>query len=272
VTKTAAALKRPETALSTADTAELGRAFAEIVEEASALILPFWRAQVAVEQKADLSPVTEADQAAETLILARLAERFPKIPVIAEEQCAAGGVPGSAPKRFLLVDPLDGTKGFLRGTEAFTVNIGLVENGRPVAGAVAAPASGVVWHTGKGGAFRRRFGETVSQQIRVREKPAGGGVLLLSHTVPEDEADRMAAKYGCSTWQAMDSSVKFCVIAEGRADIYPRPGRTMEWDICAAQAVLEAAGGRVITDTGDALAYGKADKGFANPGFLAVGG
>ena len=255
-----------------ADPADLGRLFADIVEEASELILPFWRAQVAVERKADESPVTAADHAAEALILERLRKQFPRVPVLAEEEVCRDGAPAKAPGLFLLVDPLDGTKGFIRGTEAFTVNIGLVENGRPVAGAVAAPASGQVWFTADGGAFRRRFGETTATQIRVREKPAGRGVALLSHTVAEDEADRIAAKYGCATWQAMDSSVKFCMIAEGRADIYPRPGRTMEWDTAAAQAVLEAAGGRVITDTGEALAYGKADAGFANPGFLAVGG
>jgi len=251
--------------------AELGRAFADICEEASALILPFWRAQVAVDHKADSSPVTEADHAAEALILKRLAERFPHIPVISEEDACREGTPETIASTFLLVDPLDGTKGFLRGTEAFTVNIGLVQDGRAVAGAVAAPASGQVWFTGEKGAFRRRFGETAASPIRVREKP-GEGLALVSHTLTEDEATRLAARYGCPNWQGMDSSIKFCLIAEGRADIYPRPGRTMEWDTCAAQAVLEAAGGRVITDESQPLRYGKADLGFANSGFLAMGG
>lgn len=252
--------------------AELGRALAVICEEASALILPFFRADVAVEHKADASPVTEADHAAEALILKRLAERFPHIPVVSEEDACREGAPTSLPATFMLVDPLDGTKGFIRGTEAFTVNIGVVENGRAIAGAVAAPASGVVWFTGeKGGAFRRRFGETAAQPIKVREKPAEG-LALVSHTLSDDEAARLAARYGCPNWQGMDSSVKFCLIAEGRADIYPRPGRTMEWDICAAQAVLEAAGGRVITEDGQPLRYGKVEAGLANPGFLAVGG
>lgn len=251
--------------------AEYGQAFADICEEASALILPFWRAAVAVDHKADSSPVTEADHAAEALILQRLKERFPKIPVISEEDAAREGTPAKIGKTFLLVDPLDGTKGFLRGTEAFTVNIGLVEDGRPIAGAVAAPASGQVWFTGDNGAFRRRFGETAATQIRVRQKP-GEGLALVSHTLTEDEATRLAARYGCPNWQGMDSSIKFCLIAEGRADVYPRPGRTMEWDTCAAQAVLEAAGGRVITDESAPLRYGKADAGFANAGFLAMGG
>jgi len=250
----------------------IGKALAEICEEASGVIMPFWRAEVSVDHKSDASPVTAADHAAEALILERLAARFPKIPVIAEEDCAKGGVPGSAPRRFLLVDPLDGTKGFLRGTEAFTVNIGLVENGRAVAGAIAAPASGLVWFTEGGQAFKRRFGETMAKPIRAREKPAQGGLALLSHTVAEDEADRIAAKYGCSNWKGMDSSVKFCLIAEGLADVYPRPGRTMEWDTAAGQAILEAAGGRVITEAGERLGYAKVERGFDNPGFLALGG
>lgn len=254
------------------DPADIGKILAEIVEEASALILPFWRSQVAVDHKADDSPVTEADHAAEALILKRLAAKFPRTPVIAEEECAKDGAPSKAPKLYFLVDPLDGTKGFLRGTEAFTVNIGLIENGRPVAGAVAAPASGLVWFTAEGGAFKRKFGETTARPIKVRQKPAGGGLALLSHTVAEDEAKRMAAKYGCADWRGMDSSVKFCLIAEGLADVYPRPGRTMEWDTAAAQAVLEAAGGRVITEASEVLGYGKAADGFANPGFLAMGG
>lgn len=255
-----------------ADAAEIGRLLAEIVEEASALIMPFWRAQVAVDHKADASPVTEADHAAEALILKRLAAQFPRIPVIAEEEVARDGAPAAAAKSFFLVDPLDGTKGFLRGTEAFTVNIGLVENGKPVAGAVAAPASGLVWFTADGGAYKRKFGETAARQIKARQKPQGGGLALLSHTVAEDEANRMAARYGCKDWRGMDSSVKFCLIAEGLADVYPRPGRTMEWDTAAGQAVLEAAGGRVITEAGETLGYGKAERGFDNPGFLAVGG
>ncbi len=257
---------------SPAATADVGRVLADICEEASALILPYFRAEIAVDHKADASPVTEADHAAEALILERLAKAFPDIPVVAEEDVCREGAPSTIARTFLLVDPLDGTKGFLRGTEAFTVNIGLVEDSRPVAGAVAAPASGVVWFTGKDGAFRRRFGETATTRVRVRQKPAEGGVALVSHTLTEEEATRLAARHGCPNWQGMDSSVKFCLIAEGRADIYPRPGRTMEWDTAAAQAVLEAAGGRVITEEGTPLSYGKADAGFANPGFLAVGG
>ena len=250
---------------------DLGRALAEIVEEAAELILPYWRSTVTVERKPDASPVTEADRRAEDLILKRLAAAFPKVTVIAEEAFAVSGGPAKAPKRFFLVDPLDGTKGFLRGAETFTVNIGLIENGAPVAGAVAAPATGQVWFTSKDGAFRRRAGGAELTSIRVRRKPDSGGVALVSHSLTDVEAARMAARHGCSSWQGMDSSVKFCLIAEGRADVYPRPGRTMEWDTAAADAVLRLAGGRVLTEDGAPLTYGKAADGFANPGFLAVG-
>ncbi len=253
------------------ESTDLGRMLAEVAEDAAELILPYWRSDLAVERKADSSPVTEADRRAEDLILARLARLFPKIPTISEEAAENGGVPKAAPARFFLIDPLDGTKGFVRGAESFTVNIGLIENGQPVAGAVAAPATGQVWFTTGEGAFRRKVRGNDLTQIRVRAKP-DAGVALVSHTLTDEEASRLAARYGCPVWQGMDSSVKFCLIAEGRADIYPRPGRTMEWDTAAADAVLRCAGGRVFTDSGQPLAYGKADQGFANPGFLAVGG
>lgn len=259
-------------ARTTAASADLGRMLAEVAEEAADLILPYWRTDLAVDRKADESPVTEADRRAEALILERLARHFPKIPVISEEAAEEGGAPDTAPKRFFLVDPLDGTKGFVRGAESFTVNIGLIDKGAPVAGAVAAPATGQLWFTGDGGAFRRKAGSSDVTAIRVRQKPPGKGVALVSHTLTDEEAARLAARHGCPVWQGMDSSVKFCMIAEGRADIYPRPGRTMEWDTAAADAVLRAAGGRVLTDDGQPLTYGKADTGFANPGFLAVGG
>jgi 3'(2'), 5'-bisphosphate nucleotidase len=251
--------------------ADVGRVLAEVVEEAAELILPYWRTEMGVEQKADSSPVTEADRRAELLILERLVKLFPKVPVISEEAASDNGTPKTAPKRFFLVDPLDGTKGFIRGTESFTVNIGLIEDGVPVAGAVAAPATGQVWFTTGEGAFRRKIRGNDLTAIKVRKKPDGRGVALVSHTLSDEEAARVASRHDCPVWQGMDSSVKFCLIAEGRADVYPRPGRTMEWDTAAADAVLRAAGGRVLTEDGAALVYGKAAEGFANPGFLAVG-
>jgi 3'(2'), 5'-bisphosphate nucleotidase len=250
---------------------DLGSVLADIALEAAEVILPFWRGDLAVERKADESPVTEADRRAEALILKRLAKVAPRTPIISEEAASEKGVPAKAPRRFFLVDPLDGTKGFVGGRESFTVNIALIEAGVPVAGAVSAPATGQVWYTAGGLAWRRKAGEN-PVQVRVRAKPARGGIALLSHTVKDDDAVRLAERYGCQTWQGMDSSVKFCLIAEGRGDVYPRPGRTMEWDTAAGDAVLRAAGGRVLTEAGQPLVYGKAEKAFENPGFIAFGG
>ncbi|MCA3718141.1 MAG: 3'(2'),5'-bisphosphate nucleotidase CysQ [Brevundimonas sp.] len=242
---------------------------ADIAEAAAQVILPYWRTGAEVFAKADDSPVTLADQEAEALILSRLSALYPKVPAVAEEQAEAHGKPSEAAARFWLIDPLDGTKGFVAGKESFTVNIALIENGRPVAGVVTAPANAVTWRTAPGGgAEMRRFGEAW-RTIRVRNRP-DEGIALLSHSVTDEEAARLAARHGCTQWQGTDSSLKFCLIAEGRFDAYPRTGPTSEWDTAAGQAVLEAAGGRVLAPDGQPLAYGK--PGFLNGPFVAMGG
>ena len=243
-------------------------AIADIAEEAARVILPYWRAGAAVEIKADDSPVTLADQQAEALILARLAALYPGIQTVAEEAVATDGAPVLGAGPFWLIDPLDGTKGFVQGKESFTVNIALIEKGAPVAGVVTAPATSTTWRKGVDGAQRRRFGEAWTA-IKVRDRP-NEGIALLSHSVTDEEATRLAARHGCSRWQGTDSSLKFCLIAEGRFDAYPRTGPTHEWDTAAGQAVLEAAGGRVLADDGAPLAYGK--PGFRNGAFVAMGG
>ncbi|MFN3229479.1 MAG: 3'(2'),5'-bisphosphate nucleotidase CysQ [Asticcacaulis sp.] len=252
--------------------ADIGLTLADIAEAAAKVILPYWRSDLSVGTKSDDSPVTEADKAAEALILERLSEAFPGVLVISEEAAEHNGLPDGVPAQFFLVDPLDGTRGFVRGAESFTVNIGLIHNGVPVAGVVVAPATGLTWFTHGGKALRRRFGERDGHEIKVRSMPAGQGLALVSHTLTDADATRQAARCGCPHWQAMDSSIKFCLIAEGRADAYPRPGPTKEWDTAAADALLRAAGGRVLVEGNATLTYGKADKGFLNPGFLAVGG
>lgn len=249
----------------------LAEAIADIAEEAARLILPYWRSDAVVEMKADSSPVTEADRAAETLILTRLAALYPGIQTVAEEAVAADGAPAQAEAWFWLIDPLDGTRGFVDGRESFTVNIALIHDGLPVAGVVVAPATATTWRTAGGkdeGVMRRRFGEPW-QAVRVRDRPATP-LALLSHSMTDDEADRLAARHGCGQWQGMDSSLKFCLIAEGRFDAYPRTGPTSEWDTAAGQAVLEAAGGRVLGGDGQRLRYGK--PGFLNGPFVALGG
>jgi 3'(2'), 5'-bisphosphate nucleotidase len=250
---------------------EIGAVLAGIVEEASAVIMPFWRGEFVLERKADFSPVTEADHAGEKVIVARLKELYPDVPVIAEESSALYGVPESIGPRFFLVDPVDGTKAFVRGDTHFTVNVGLIENGVPVAGAVAAPAQQRTWFTAPDGCRRRAFGEAAGEPVTVRPWPAEP-VCLISHTMGPAEAEALKLQYGSSHTLAMDSSIKLCMIADGTADIYPRHGPTMEWDIAAAHAVLAAAGGNVTQSDGAPFLYGKADQGFRNGWFVARGG
>ena len=252
--------------------ADLGRVLADIVEEAGREILPLWKSELSVDHKADLSPVTEADRRGEALILRRLAERFPGVPVISEEDASQVGTPKQIGARFFLVDPLDGTKAFVRGDEHWTVNIGLIQDGRPVAGAVSAPAWKRTWLTTAAGAQRRVIGEAEGEAIRVRPWPEGQAVCLISHTMKPDVEAELRSKYGYATTLAMDSSAKICMVADGEADIYPRHGTTMEWDIAAAHAVLEAAGGRLTAPDGSPFRYGKAEEGFKNGWFVARGG
>ena len=252
--------------------ADIGGQLAEIVEAAAALILPLWRSGLTVESKSDQSPVTEADRRGEALILERLTAAFPGVPVIAEEAVSASGAPPTIAGRFYLVDPLDGTKAFIRGDAHFTVNIGLIEDGVPVAGAVCAPATGEVWFTAAGGALKRQAGERGGAPVHVRRRDPADVLMLCSHTLKPEQADALRARYGYTRRQPMDSSVKFCLLAEGGADIYPRHGPTMEWDIAAGHAVLLAAGGSVTTPEGEPFVYGKADQGFKNGWFVARGG
>jgi 3'(2'), 5'-bisphosphate nucleotidase len=253
------------------DAVHIGPLLADICEEASAVILPFWRGVFALDHKRDESPVTEADHKAEAVILRRLAEAFPGVPVIAEEDAAAFGTPSAIGPRFFLVDPLDGTKAFVRGDEHFSVNIGLIEHGVPVAGAVAAPVQAKAWFTTGAGAARRAFGGA-AEPIRARPWPPGEAIALVSHTLKLEAGAALQAQYGFAHKLAMDSSLKLCVIAEGGADIYPRHGPTMEWDIAAAHAVLAAAGGSVTQPDGAPFLYGKANEGFRNGWFVARGG
>jgi len=252
-------------------TQDPGPILARIVDLAADLILPLWRSGLTVHAKADASPVTEADRRGETLILEQLALAFPGVPVISEEDASEFGVPDAIGPRFFLVDPVDGTKAFVRGDPHFTVNIGLVQDGQIIAGAVNGPALGRTWFTTTAGAMARNRGEAAAP-IHVRPWPKDQALGLVSHTMKPATVDWLKATYGFDHAQPMDSSVKLCMIAEGSADIYPRRGPTMEWDIAAGHAVLQAAGGSVLTHEGAPFLYGKADKGFENGWFVARGG
>src|SRR6266446_2532163 len=250
---------------------------ARIAHDAGRLILKHYAEVIEVRAKADSSPVTAADEEAETLILRRLAKLAPGVPVIAEEAMAKGHRPPPAP-RFFLVDPLDGTKEFLKKNGEFTVNIALIEEARPVCGVVLAPAKARAFIGDAAfGAFEVAAPEdlplevSAAQVIRARHIPETGLVAIVSRTHRDTKTDHYLETYGLANLIAAGSSLKFCLVATGEADLYPRHGRTMEWDTAAGQAVLEAAGGSVKTLNGAPLTYGKAERGYANPAFVARG-
>ncbi|MCY4548269.1 MAG: 3'(2'),5'-bisphosphate nucleotidase CysQ [Defluviicoccus sp.] len=243
---------------------------AAIAEDAGRAILRHYRSGVAVERKADSSPVTIADREAEALILRALQAIDPAVPAIAEEASAAGAAPAEGGERFWLVDPLDGTREFLGETDEFTVNIALIEDGVPVLGAVHAPALGETYGgLAPGAAWRSRRGGA-REAISARTVPAEGPVVLSSRR--HGDRARLAqllAGMNVSAHRIVGSSLKFCLLAAGEGDLYPRYGETNEWDTAAGDAVLRAAGGGVRTTGGAPLAYGK--PGFLNPEFIARG-
>ena len=241
----------------------------EIAEDAADLIRPYWRNGVAVENKSDDSPVTVADRVAEALILKALEAEWPGVQIVAEEQSSAQGLPSQACEWFWLIDPLDGTRGFVAGREAFTVNIALVHKGAVVAGTVVAPATHTSWRTGAQGegAFRRQ-NKQAWEPVKVRSRPEHA-VAIISNSMSDAEAQKLIEGHGCHSWQGLDSSLKLCLIAEGQFDAYPRTGPTSEWDIAAGHAVLNAAGGSILTPNGLPLAYGKPQ--FLNGAFVAKG-
>jgi 3'(2'), 5'-bisphosphate nucleotidase len=236
------------------------------------------RADPGERAKADSSPVTDADHAAEAIILAGLRRLTPGVPIVAEEEVAAGRVPSIAGLPFWLVDPLDGTKEFLKRNGEFTVNIALVEHGRLVVGVVLAPALGRLWRGVVAGPGRDAVAEDVgadgtARRIHVRPVPAAGFTVYTSRTHGKySDLDIWLQREGVKVAERKiaGSSLKFCLIAAGEADLYPRFGPTCEWDTAAGQAVLEAAGGSVRREDGTPLAYGKPR--FTNPWFIARGG
>jgi 3'(2'), 5'-bisphosphate nucleotidase len=253
------------------DSENVGLILADIVEATAALVLPLWKSGLEVMSKADESPVTVADQRGEKLILEHLARHFPDTPVISEEDASEFGTPEAIGPRFFLVDPVDGTKAFVRGDPNFTVNIGLIQDGRPVAGAVNCPPTGETWFTSASGLMKRTNGGP-AEKVSVRPWPKGAAVCLISHTMKPEQIAKLTAEYGFDTPLPMDSSIKLCRIAEGSADIYPRHGPTMEWDVAAGHALLEAGGGTFVTHEGQPFVYGKASEGFRNGWFVARGG
>ena len=243
-----------------------------VVREAGALILQVYAGNFAVRGKADASPVTEADERAEALIVAALEGLQPTWPVVAEEAASRGPAPPAA-ERFWLVDPLDGTREFVSRNGEFTVNIALVEQGLPVLGLVYVPVADLLYTGAEGqGAWLVDRGQR--RAIRCRSVPALGPTLATSRS-HGDEASLQAWLTAGLRGRPLagritsGSSLKFGLLAEGRADLYPRLSRTMEWDTAAGHAVLAAAGGQVLDLSGQPLRYGK--PGYENPHFVACG-
>ena len=252
------------------DVHTLTTALAGLARDAGATIMRHYESGVATSRKADHSPVTIADHEAEALILNALDTLAPGIPVIAEEEAAAGRLPKIG-ERFFLVDPLDGTREFLDRNGEFTVNIALVEHGAPVAGVVFAPAQDRLFTGAHGiGAFEVSKGQR--RAILARQAPPGGLIAVASRSHRDHKTDEILKTYRVAKIVSAGSSIKFCLIAAGEADLYPRHGRTMEWDTAAGHAVLTAAGGRVtLLDGATPLSYGKSQDAFANPHFVAWG-
>ena len=241
---------------------------AEAAREAGEAILTIVRRGFDVERKGDMSPVTEADRAAELVILAALARAAPGVPVIAEEEVAAGRIPAHGDTYFL-VDPLDGTKEFIRGGDDYTVNIGLVEDGVPTLGVVFAPATSRL-HGGcaaTGAWLDEGAGRRV---IRTRERGSVLTAVASKSHLNQATIDYLEAAAGKCSYVSVGSSLKFCIVAEGEADIYPRAAPTSEWDTAAGHAVLLAAGGLVDGPDGATLQYGK--RAFLNRAFVATSG
>ncbi len=248
----------------------LREACTEFARTAAREIMRIYAGDLGERTKADKSPVTDADQAAEDIIVRGLRALTPGTPVVAEEEMAAGRVPQLNGGPFWLVDPLDGTKEFIKRNGEFTVNIALIEAGRPTLGIVLAPATETLWRGAAGlGADKSEKGGAFTA-IATRTPPAAGltACASRSHAIYSD-LDIWFRSNGLTVANRVQagSSLKFCLIAEGQADIYPRFGPTNEWDTAAGQGVLEAAGGEVVTTDGRPLAYGK--PGFGNPHFIA---
>ena len=250
--------------------------FGAVALAAGAAILDVRARGPEARTKSDSSPVTDADERAESVIVEALRDWAPGLPVVAEES-AARGAAGDVGDEFVLVDPLDGTREFIAGHDDFTVNIALVRRGAPVAGAVYAPALGKLWIGARACfAIDAPAGSTMPprenwRRVRARAGDPDGLVALVSRSHIDERSLAALEAWRVSRRLAMGSSIKFCVLAEGGADVYPRFGPTMEWDTAAGDAVLRAAGGVMWDEAGEPIRYGGAGRGFRNGNFVAWG-
>lgn len=246
-----------------------------LAHRAGAAILPFWRADVQVLAKADESPVTAADLAAHHVIVDGLTALAPDIPILSEEDADISLEVRQQWTRWWLVDPLDGTKEFINGSEEFTVNIALIERGQVVFGVVTVPTTGSAYYGGDGlGAWHAAAGKP-AQPIHVRQAPAVGAAftVVASRRHSSAQQERLLAGLGAVVGPlelvSVGSSLKFCLLAEGAADCYPRLAPTSQWDTAAAQGVVEGAGGEVLQTDGQPFVYHPRES-LLNPSFLAL--
>lgn len=250
--------------------------FAELTIEAAVAVMCVYAGDPHARRKADSSMVCDADERAEAIILRGLADRLPYLPVVAEEAASRGEKPRCG-RAFILVDPVDGTREFLHRNGEFTINIALILDGVPRAGAVYAPAIGQLWMAGEH-AYSCRVEPgaplppvAARRSIRVRANPGAGLTALASRSHADEKTEAFLSQLPIAERRSAGSSLKFCIVAEGEADVYPRFGQTMEWDTAAGDAVLRAAGGTVLDESGAALRYGKADVQYRNGPFVAWG-
>ena len=241
-----------------------------LAAEAGREIMKVYATDFAVQQKDDTSPLTRADLASNKAIIAGLETMSPQLPIISEEIGLPEFAERSGWERYWLIDPLDGTKEFVKRNGEFTVNIALIEQGRAVLGVVHVPTSGVTYIGVDGEGAERRDADGTRTPIRVAGKSATPVRIVGSRSHRSDSVGAYLQRLGETDVVAMGSSLKFCVVAEGRADIYPRFGPTSEWDTAAAQAVVEQAGGRVVQMDGNTLKYNEKED-ILNPHFMVIG-
>lgn len=260
--------------ISPAEATRLIDGLTAIVVRAAALVRAVSPQDVAQRTKADRSPVTAADEASEAAILEGLARFLPGVPVVSEEAVGQKGPP-ALDGSFILVDPLDGTREFISGSDEFAVLLAIVTGGVPIAGIIAAPRRGALWRGVVGGvAERLRLrddGADRAQPIRTRGWPQSGAVAMVSRSHYDPKTDAFLSRLGPVTSSSAGSAIKFCEIAEGEADVYPRLAPTSEWDVAAGHALVAAAGGIVTTPQGTALSFGRAAESFLIPEFVAWG-
>jgi 3'(2'), 5'-bisphosphate nucleotidase len=253
----------------------IATALANIALAAGPAVMDAYQSDTQSRPKADGSPVTIADERAEVIIVGKLRAFAPKIAIVAEEESSRGSTPVIG-RRFFLVDPLDGTREFVARNGEFTINVALVEDAQPIAGAVYAPAMARIWFAGRQAfAAKVQLGDSLpspgSWEVLRSRTARSRMTAVASRSHCDSDTEAFLSALDIKEWISVGSSIKFCMIAEGKADVYPRFTPTMEWDTAAADAVVRAAGGCVLQLDGEPLAYGKSQEAFRNVGFVCWG-